>query len=325
MFTFKKFLSAMALAACAFTGGALAADYPSRPVKVIMPFPPGTGPDNVMRMIAEKLTAEWKQQVIVENRPGGNSWIAVEAFKRSAADGYTLIFVDSPLVALQQHLYKKLPYDPVADFMPVAAVFRTNYLVTVAPDSKYKSVQELVAAAKANPGKITYGSSGYGGNLHLGGAMLASVTGAPMTHIPYKETGQIYIDVNRGEIDWAFGTASTTKPLYQAKKLKYLAVSAPQRLAAFPDLPTLQEVLGTNDVDLQTWLALYAPRGTPVPIIEQVNATIKKLLAQPEVRAQLANSSFEPFVQTPSELAATAAKESTQYADLVKRLNISLD
>lgn len=319
-------LQALAVATlCAVATSGYAADFPERPIRVIMPFPAGTGPDNVMRQVGERLAAEWKQQVIVENRAGGNGWIAMEAVKRAAPDGYTLVLVDSPLMSLHPHLYKKLPFSPTADFVPVASFYRTYYLVTVGTDSKWKSVQDLIAAAKANPDGVTYGSSGTGGNLHLGGAMMANAIGAKMRHIPYKETGQVYIDVSRGEIDWAFGTASTTAPLYKSKKVRYLAISAPERSPTLPDVPTLREAVGPAAVDLQTWVALFAPRGTPQVIVDRINATVKTVLEQPEMRAQLANVGFEPFIQTPSELGRTVDTDSNVYADIVTRSKISVD
>lgn len=320
----KAMTLAAVLAAAAFNH-AVASDFPTRPIRVIMPYPPGTGPDTVMRQVGERLATELKTQVIIDNRAGGNGWIAAEAAKRAKPDGYTLFLSDSTLVSLHQHLYKKLPYDPEKDFSSVAALYSTYYYVTVSAESKWKSVSDLVAAAKANPGKVTYGSSGNGGNLHLGGAMMEQAAGIKMTHIPYKETAQIYVDINRGEIDWAVGTGSTTAPLYQAKKLKYLAITAPQRSATQPDVPTLHEVLGASGYDLQTWVALFAPRGTPVELIGRINTAVQKVLEQPEMRKQLENVGFEPFVQTPEQLAATVKKQSDQYADFVRKLNISLD
>ncbi|WP_198084570.1 tripartite tricarboxylate transporter substrate binding protein [Variovorax sp. E3] len=299
--------------------------FPTKPVRIILPFPAGTGPDTVMRHVGEKLAKQWGHQVIVDNRPGGNGWIAMEAAKRSTPDGYTFVQVDTPLVSLMPHLYKKLPYDPGYDFEPVATLFRNYYFVTVSSESKWKNVADLADAARSKPGQVTYGSSGYGGNLHLGGAMLEAATKARMNHIPYKETPQIYIDVSKGDVDWSMGTASTTAPLLSSGKIKYLAVTSPSRLPAFPDVPTVAEARGPSGFELRSWVALLAPRGVPKAIAEQVSSDIAKVLQDPDVRARMLAVGFEPFTTTPSELQKVIQSDSSMYKDLVTRLNISLE
>jgi tripartite-type tricarboxylate transporter receptor subunit TctC len=305
--------------------GVRAQTFPAKPVKIILPFPAGTGPDTVMRLVGEKLNRYWGQQVIVENKPGANGWIAMDAAKRSTPDGYTLVQVDTPLMSLQPHLYKKLPYDPVKDFDPIGALYKTYYFVTVASDSKWKNVTDLVNAAKARPGEIKFGSSGNGGNLHLGGAMLETATGTKMSHIPYKETPQIYVGVSTSQIDWAFGTASTTSPMLKAGKVKYLAISSPKRHPAFPDVPTMAEAQGPSKFELKTWVALFAPRGTPKAIATQISADVARALKEADVQEKLLAVGFDPFIQSPDELQKTTAADSQMYKDLTSRLNISLD
>lgn len=299
--------------------------FPVRPVKVVLPFPAGTGPDSVMRLVGERLGKYWGQQVIVDNRPGGNGWIAMEAAKRAAPDGYTLLQVDTPLMSLQPHLYKRLPYDPVHDFDPVAALYKTYYFVTVAADSKWRNVADITSAAKAKPGQVTFGSSGTGGNLHLGGAMMETATGTKMNHIPYKETPQIYMDVSKGDLNWAFGTASTTAAMLKGGKIKYLAVSSPKRHPAFPDVPTIAEAGGPPNFELKTWIAMFAPKGTPKNIVDKINADVAKVLQEPEVQEKLLNVGFDPFIQSPAELQGAMNADSQAYKALVTRLNISLD
>ncbi|MDR6858791.1 tripartite tricarboxylate transporter substrate binding protein [Variovorax guangxiensis] len=322
-----KLKNAVLTASAALFMGAVAhaETFPTKPVRVILPFPAGTGPDSVMRLVGEKLTKQWGQQVVVDNRPGGNGWIAMEAAKRSAPDGYTLVQVDTPLVSLMPHLYKRLPYDPAQDFEPVATLFRNYYFVTVASDSKWKNVSDLVDAAKAKPGEVTYGSSGTGGNLHLGGAMLEAATKAKMNHIPYKDTPQIYIDVSKGDVSWAMGTASTTAPLFSSGKVKYLAVTSPSRLAAFPDVPTVAEARGPAGFELKSWVAIFAPRGAPKPIIEKINMDIAKVLQDQDVRARMLAVGFDPFTSTPPELQKVMNSDSQMYKELVNRLNITLE
>lgn len=305
--------------------GVHAQTFPGRPVKVILPFPTGTGPDTVMRLVGERLTRIWGQQVVVENKPGGNGWIAMDAAKRAAPDGYTLVQADAPPMTLQPHLFKKLPFDPTKDFEPIGGLYRTYYYVTVAADSKWKNVGELIEAAKAKPGAITYGSSGNGGNLHLGGAMLEKAANVKMTHVPYKETTQIYMDISKGDIDWAVGTASTTMPMFKANKVKYLAVTASKRVPLFPDVPTVAESNGPSNYELQTWVSLFAPRGVPKAIVSRINQDVAKVLQEPEIRARLESMGFEALVQTPDELQKLVATDSTKYGALIREMKISLD
>ena len=308
-----------------FSLGAHAQTYPDKPVKIILPFPTGTGPDTVMRLVAERLAKIWGQQVIIDNRAGANGWLAMEAAKRSPADGYTLLQSDAPPLTVAPHLWKKLPYDPVKDFEPISGLYRTYYFVTVAADSKWNTVGDLIQAAKAKPEALNYGSSGVGGNLHLGGAMMEKAAGVKMTHIPFKETPQIYVSINSGDINWAVGTASTTQPLLKAKKIKYLAITAPRRSTLFPDVPTVAESQGPANYELQTWVGLYGPAGIPKSIVTKVNADVNKVLQDPEVRAQLNAVGFETLVQSPTEMAELARKDSAAYKEVVKDLNVSLD
>ena len=312
-------------AACMMAVGVQAQTFPDKPVKIILPFPTGTGPDTVMRLVGERLAKIWGQQVIIENRAGANGWLAMEAAKRSAPDGYTLLQTDAPPMTVAPHLWKKLPYDPAKDFEPIAGLYRTYYFVTVAAESKWNSVGDLIAEAKANPDKLTYGSSGNGGNLHLGGAMMAKATGTKMTHIPYKETPQIYVSINTGDISWAVGTASTTKPLLQANKVKYLAITGPKRSPLFPNVPTVAEAGGPANYELQTWVALYAPTGVPKAIVGKINADVARVLQEPEVRAHLNNVGFETMIHSPAEMNEVVRKDSAMFKDLVKDLNIQLD
>ncbi len=323
----RSFLAAtlVCLAAVAFGAAAQAQTYPDKTVKIIMPFPTGTGPDTVMRMVGERLSKMWGQQVIIENRAGANGWLAMEAAKRAAPDGYTLLQTDAPPMTVSPHLWKKLPYDPGKDFEPLAGLYRTYYFVTVAADSKLNSVGDLIAAAKAKPDDLTYGSSGNGGNLHLGGAMMAKATGTKMRHIPYKETPQIYISINTGDISWAVGTISTTRPMLQANKVKYLAITGPKRSPLFPNIPTVAESGGPANYELQTWVALYAPAGVPKPIIAKINADVGKVLQDPEIRTYLNGVGFEPLIETPAGMNEIVRKDSAMFKDVVKDLNIQLD
>ena len=318
-------VSAFAALATLLAGGAHAQTFPDKPVKIILPFPTGTGPDTVMRLVGERLARIWGQQVIVDNRAGANGWLAMDAAKRSPADGYTLVQVDAPLITVAPHLWKKLPYDPVKDFEPISPMYRTYYFVTVAADSKWNTVGDLINAAKAKPDTLTYGSSGMGGNIHLGGAMMERAAGVKMTHIPYKETPQIYMSISTGDISWAVGTASTTLPMLKAKRIKYLAITSPKRSPIFPDVPTVAESQGPSNFELQTWVSLYAPRGVPPAVVSKINADVARVLQDPEVRTYLHGVGFEALLQSPAELQEMARKDSATFKDIVKALNLSLD
>jgi tripartite-type tricarboxylate transporter receptor subunit TctC len=320
----KKLLFAGALI-MAMASGIHAQTFPDRPVKVILPFPPGTGPDTVIRMVAERLGKLWGQQVSVENRPGGNGWIAMEAAKRAPADGYTLMEVDASEMTAHPYLFKKMPVDPAKDYDPISPLYRTYYYVVVAANSKWNTVGDLLAAAKAKPGAVTYGSSGIGGNLHLGGAMMEKASGTKMYHVPYKDTPQIYLAIASGDIQWAVGTASTTQPMLQAGKVKYLAVTGPQRTSTFPAIPTVAESKGPANYELQTWVGLFAPHGTPKAVINKINADVAKVIEQPEVRARLNAVGFDGLKQTPEEFHKMMEADSSKFGAIIKEMNISLD
>ena len=210
-------------------------------MRIITPFPVGGGPDGVARLVADKLSRAWGQPVVVENRPGGNGFIAIDAWKRGAKDGHDLLVLDNVHLAAYPALFKKLPYDPAKDFDALLPLFKAYFFFTVPTNSKYKTVGDLIADAKANPGKLNYGSWSVGNPVHLGSELFESATGTQMEHVIYKETTQLYTSVSTGELAFALGTSATAGPLYRAGKLKFLAAAAPQRVSAFPDVPTVAE------------------------------------------------------------------------------------
>ena len=263
MHTLTRGLSRIALTFCsmalAFAAQAQTQGYPTKPVRTVLPYSAGSGPDAVVRQVGEKLSRAWGQQLLVDNKPGANGWLAVGEVKRAAADGYTLMAVDNTHMTLQPHLYKQLPFSPTKDFEPVAPLYSTYFFIVVPADSPWKSVTDLVAAAKARKGELTYGTWGMGSVAHVGTAMLETATDTQMTHVPFKELPQLYTAVATGEVAWAFGTAATVGPLYRAKKVKLLAIAAPKRLAGYTDVPTVAEAGGPAGFELKTWVALFAP------------------------------------------------------------------
>jgi tripartite-type tricarboxylate transporter receptor subunit TctC len=289
-----------------------------------MPFPPGTGPDVVQRAINEKLTQRWDQPVVIENRPGGNGWIAVEGVKRSAADGYTLLQTDNLQFGLQPFVFSRLPFE-FQDFEPVVGLYQTHYFLTVAANSPWTNVADLVAAAGASKGNTTFGSSGVASHMHLGGVMLEGAHGVRMTHIPFRDTPQIFVSIASGQVDWAFGTPATTGPIYQSQRVKYLAISGPTRHPNFPEVPTVREAGGPPDFELKAWVGLFAPRGTPRPIIDRLNGDVTQVLADPDVRGRLSTLGVMPWPATSEQLAQTVRDDQRVFGRVAQRERISLD
>src|SRR5215470_13052794 len=314
-----------AVAAALLTAVAQAQQYPTKPVKVITPFPAGSGPDSALRVIADKLSKSWGQQVLVENRPGANGFIALGAAKAAPADGYTLAQASSAQLATHPLVYKSLPYDPAKDFEPVTPLFRNHFFVVVGVASPFKSVGELVAAAKRKPGDMTYGSEFIGSPGHLGSALLESATGTQMMHVPFKETTQLFTAVGTGDLQWAFGTAGTAGATLRAGKVKFLALAAPKRLPQFPDVPTVAESGGPASFEVAAWTGMLAPRGTPKALVDRIGRDIAKILAEPDVRERFAAFGYEAFPQSSAEMAATIEADRKRYDEVIRRLNLSLD
>lgn len=302
-----------------------ATDWPTRPVRIFTPFPPGAGPETVARMVAEKLQKKWGKPVIVENKPGANGFLAIDAFKRGAQDGHDLIQLDNVHLVVYPHLFKKLPYDAVKDFDPLTPLFRTYFFVGVAASSKYKTVADLVAEAKARPGALNYGSWSVGNAVHLGAAQLEALTHTQMQHVVYKDTSMLYAAVASGELDFALGSMATAGPLQRAGRIRFIAVAAPHRLPAFPDLPTVAESGGPAGYEVTGWTTLAAPRHLPKAVADKIQRDIEAALDEPDLRQRYATFGYEPFPVTRDPFSRYMAAESSKYADIVKRLNIALD
>jgi tripartite-type tricarboxylate transporter receptor subunit TctC len=285
----------------------------------------GSGPEGVLRLVADKLSRTWGKAVVVENKPGGNGFIAIDTFKRGAADGHDLIQLDSVHLSAYPHLFKKLPYDIKADFEPLAPLFKTYFFVTVATDSKYKKVSDLIADAKAHPGKLNYGSWSVGNPVHLGSALFESVTGTDMQHVIYKETSMLYTGVANGELSFALGSNATAGAMYRAGKLQYLAVAAPKRVSAFPNVPTIGESGGPAGFEVSGWTTIAAPRGLPKAITDKIQRDIEKALAEPDVREKFASFAYEPFTLNREQLNAYIQAESTRFGGIIKKAQVSLD
>jgi tripartite-type tricarboxylate transporter receptor subunit TctC len=304
---------------------ALAQGFPSRPVKLVTPYSTGIGPDLYVRALAEVLQKEWGQPVVTEAKPGGNGFIAIEQVKKAPADGHELLVLANSHLTINPVLFKNVPYDPIADLTPIAGLYRTYFFFAVKSDGPYQSVKDLIAGAKANPGKLTYGTPYVGSPSHLGSAIFEHETGTQMVHVPFKDTLQIFTSIANGEVSWAVATASSTAAMVKAGRVKLIAVAAPRRLPSHPDVPTVEEAGGPKNYEVESWLVLLGPRGLPQDLVAKVYGDVSKALASPEMRKRTAALGFETFQASPPEITAKIRAELKTNGDVVKRVGIKPD
>ena len=313
------------LAGAGLATAAHAQSFPTGIVKVTAPYSSGAGPAVFMRVLADRLSKDWGQQVIVESKPGASGFIAIGEVKNAAPDGYSLVAMANSHVAINPALYgAKLPYDPVKDFVPVAMVFRTPFFITVSTSGPYQSVPALIAAAKANPGKISFGSSYVGSPSHLGAEEFQYLTGTRMIHVPFKDQSQMYVQIANGDLGWAFSTLGSALPLIRAGRIKLIAIGAKERLKTQGDVPTIAEA-GGPDLVVDSWIGLLAPRGTPQAIVRAINAGVNRALGEPEVLDRLKTFGFEAAVVTPEQFAEVIRTDQMKYADIVRRTGATAD
>lgn len=288
-----------------------------------MPHSSGVAPSIFMRLLAEKLSVQWGKQVIVENRPGASGFIAIEAVKNGARDGHELLVLANSHLTINPALYRKLPYDPEQDFVPVCITEYAWFFITVATNGPYQTVPALIAAAKAKPGAVIYSSSYVGSPSHLGAAQLEYLTGTKMVHVPFKDQAQMYIGIANGDIHWAFSTIGSALALINAGRIKPIAVAARKRVASAPDVPTIEEAAGPasplKDFQIDSWVGLVAPRGTPMEVVRKINTDVNKLMSDPEVLDRMKLFGFEPAVVTPEEMAAIIRSDMAKNAEIVRR------
>ncbi len=294
-------------------------------MRIITPFPAGSGPDAVMRMVAEKLNRAWGKPVIVDNRPGANGFIALTAAKTSPPDGYTLAQASNAQLTTHTLIYRNLPYDPVKDFAPITPLFRNSFFAIVGSNSPYKSVGELIAAAKNKPGSISYASEFVGSPGHLGALLLGSAAGVQMAHVPFKESTQLFAALSNNEVNWGFSSAATASAALLAGRVKLLAVGMRTRLPAYPDVPTVAENGGPAGFTLDAWTALLAPQGTPASIIAQINQAVAAALGEADIRQRLVTFGYETWPMQPAEVSKVIEAETSRYAGIIRSANISFD
>jgi len=304
---------------------AFAQGFPSRPVKIYTPYSTGIGPDLYARALADQLQKEWSQAVVVEAKPGGNGFIAVEQLKKAAPDGHELLILANSHLTINPVLFKNVPYDPLTDFTPIAGLYRTYFFVVVKSDGPYQSIKDLIAGAKANPGKLTYGTPYVGSPSHLGSAIFEHETGTQMVHVPFKDTLQIFTSIANGDVTWAVATASSTAPMVKAGRVKLIAVAAPKRLASHPDVPTVEEAGGPPHFEVESWLVLLGPRDMPAEVSRKIGTDVQKALAAPEMKKRTENLGFETYLATPEEIMAKVRAELKTNADVIKRVGAKPD
>ena len=308
----NRFLAALLLAPCL----ALAQSYPAKPVRIIVPFPPGGGTDVIARVTAQHLNLTWQQQVVVDNKPGASGIIGSDIVAKSVADGYTLL-LQSTQHSINLNLYKQLPYDTLRDFAPVAYIAAAPFLMLVHPAVPANNVQELIAYIKTQPGGINYASSGIGGGAHLAGAMLATAAGVQLTHIPYKGGGPALADVIGGQVPLVFDPIPSSLGHVRGGRLKVIAITSAQRSALMPDVPTVAES-GVPGFAVASFFGIYAPAATPKDIVSKVNADVNRILQLPDVKEQFAARGAEPVAMTPEQFALQLRTEIANFAKAIK-------
>jgi tripartite-type tricarboxylate transporter receptor subunit TctC len=314
----RALFAALALA-CA---GPLAAQtWPSQPIRMIAPFPPGGSVDITARLIAEPLGKALGQRIVVENRSGASGNIGMDAAARAAPDGYTVVLNTIPLVT-NQSLFEKLTWDPLRDFAPIGMVATSPHVLVVPPKVPVHSVAELVQLARSKPGKLSYASAGVGTTFHFCGEMFKDATGTFILHVPYRGGGPALLDTLAAQVDMSFPTLSAALPHIKAGNLRVLAVTDVRRSALLPDVPTLQEA-GVKDFQFTQWLALLAPAKTPPAIVNRLNAALKSALNAPEVKEKFQSQAFDAFLTTPDEAGKFLAAEVQRFSKLIKAKGIT--
>jgi tripartite-type tricarboxylate transporter receptor subunit TctC len=307
----------------ALAQGQDARNYPNKPIRFITPFAPGGSTTAVARVVGNKLTESWGPQVIVDNRPGGNTIIGTETLARSTPDGYTIIMVSNAHVIMPS-LYPKLPYDSIRDFAPVGNVYRSEFVLVISPSVPANNLQELIALAKAKPGQLNYATTGAGGSGHLANEMMNMLAGIKTQHIPYKGAGPALVDLMAGQVQIFINNPLTMIPHVRSGKVKGIAITGESRIAALPQVPTFTEG-GLPGLEVSPWFAVLAPAGTPKPIVSKLTNEIAKIVRLPDVRDFFDKQGLNPFYSTPEELGALMKSDVAKWAKVIKAADIKVE
>ena len=315
--------AAVAVIAAGLTAQAFAQSYPAKPIRIIVPFPAGGTSDILSRAIGQKLTEEWKQQVIVDNRPGAGANIGAEAAAKSAPDGYTLLAISS-IHVINPSLYSKLAYDPIRDFTPVTLIAEVSQVLAVHPSLPVKSVKEFIAYAKKRPGQLNYSSAGNGSQPHLTAEMFKAQTGIDIVHVPYKGAPPAMIDLLAGQVALTFATSPSAVPHARSGKIRALGVSTAKRIAALPDVPTIGEA-GVSGFEASGSNGFVGPANMPAAIVERLNSTIVRIAADPAMIRYLRDQGAEPRTMSPGDYGAYLKSEVAKWAKVVKASGAKID
>ena len=320
----RSFIAPLLLAAASLLcGPVLAQAWPSKPLRIVVNFPPGGAADQIARVVGQPLQEALGQPVVVENRAGSGGNLGGEAVARSPADGYTLLMSSGGMVSVNPHIYTRMSFDPAKDLVPVAAAARVLVFLVVRSDSPIKDFAGMSADLKANPGRRSFGSPGNGSSPHLAAEMMKGMTGTFAVHVPYRGAAPALTDLLGGQLDFLFDPGIGI-PHIKTGKLRLLAVGSPKRSPLFPDTPTLDE-LGLKGFDADTVFGFYAPAGTPAPVVGRLNAEINRILATPAVRDRILALGGVPSPMTPAEFQAKAAEDSQRFGSIIRERKISGD
>lgn len=315
-----KLAFAALLAGSAFVASpAMAQDYPAKPISIVVPFGPGSGTDQSARVLAQALGGQFKAPIVIENKAGASGFIAAQYVAKAAPDGYTLLMTTNTTQSANEHLFKKLPYDPVKDFTPISLLSKGQMLLLVRPDAPYKSVADLLAAARKSPGKLAFASGS--SSSRVASELLQQMAKVEMLNVPYKSNPLGLTDLIGGQVDFMFADAPTALPLVQGGKLRALAASGNKRLPVMPDLPTVNEA-GLKGYDVSYWTAVYAPAGTPPVIIDRLNKWFASASGTEESKAFAAKANSETTLSTPEGLAQFQATESKKWGEIIRAAGI---
>jgi tripartite-type tricarboxylate transporter receptor subunit TctC len=317
----------VSLLCIAFAAACHAQSFPAKPLRWIVPFPPGGPTDTFSRAAAQKLSELLKQPVIVENRAGAGAAIGMEALAKSAADGYTIGLSTTGSHAINPHLYPKLAYDPVRDFAPITLAIAYVNMLVVNPSLPIRNGTDLVAYAKSNPGGATFGSAGNGSSNHLFGELLKSLSGAPMQHVPYKGSAAALTDVIGGNLTFMFDILNVSGPQIRAGRVRGIAVASAKRTPYFPEIPTLAEagIKGFDEAGADLWFGIMAPGGTPKPVVAKLNQALITGLRSPEMRERIRAQSLDLWTSTPEEFAAVLKADLLRWGKVVRASGARID
>ncbi|MBS0391898.1 MAG: tripartite tricarboxylate transporter substrate binding protein [Proteobacteria bacterium] len=304
--------------------GAYAQNYPTKPVTIVVPFAPGGTTDILARIVGQGLTTELGQPFIVDNRAGAGGNIGASLAAKAAADGYTLFMGTVGTHAINQALYKKMPFDPVKDFAPISRVATVPNLLVANPKEPYKTVKELIAYAKANPGKVTFGSPGSGASPHVSGELFKSMTGTDLLHVPYKGSAPAMTDLLGGQINIMFDNLPSAIQHVRSGKLRPIAVTTARRSPELPDVPTIAES-GVPGYEAMSWFGMFAPAATPKPVLDRLNAALVKVLNQADVKKKIAEQGGDVVAESPAQFAAFIKSETVKWGKVVKESGATVD